>query len=115
MADREMLFRAVQELVVNACKFSRPHSRTTVQVESEGDMCCILVEDQGSGISPDRQAQLFQPLFQPPTRDVARYNGMGIGLKLVRAITDQHGGRIQVASQPGRGSRFTLSIPLAHQ
>ncbi len=112
-ADREMLFRALDHLVANACKFSLPGGTIRVRAEREGAMCRLSVQDEGIGIPPEQQAQIFEPFFQGDLRRARRYNGLGIGLKLVRVIAEKLGGCVQVKSVKGEGSTFTMSLPLA--
>jgi signal transduction histidine kinase len=111
-ADKEMLSRALEELFINACKFSRVQGQVQLHAECENGMCHILVTDQGGGISEEMQAQMFEPTFQLDAAQVRREQGLGIGLKLVRTIAEKHGGSIEVISQLGHGSTFTLAIPM---
>lgn len=113
MADKEMLFRALEELVINACKFSPTHSRARIRVDCADGLCVMAVSDEGSGLSPEKQTLVFQPLFESGANSTGRFNNLGVGLKLVRAIADKHNGWVSVDSQVGRGSTFTLAIPLA--
>jgi signal transduction histidine kinase len=111
--DRELLFRALEHVVANACKFSRARGMVQVHARVVGPDCCIAVTDEGIGIPDDKQEHIFEPFYQVDLKRSRRYAGMGIGLRLVRAIMDGHGGTVQVASQEGRGSTFTLTLPLA--
>ena len=67
----------------------------------------LTVADTGDGISPDIRPRLFEPYVTTKPR------GLGLGLAIARRIVEDHGERIEVASEPGRGSRFTVSLPLA--
>jgi signal transduction histidine kinase len=111
VADREMLERAVEHLLTNACKFSRPGETVQVRVDRAAKVCRISVTDRGIGIPVEEQAQIFQPFYQVDLSRARRYGGMGIGLKLVRAIIEQHGGTVQVLSTKGEGSTFSLHLP----
>jgi len=113
LADRAMLLRALNHLVENACKFSNPNSTITIRSECEGEFCRITVADQGIGIPVEQQARIFEPFFQVDLTRARRYNGLGIGLKLVRAIVEKLGGCVQVKSAEGEGSAFILTLPLA--
>lgn len=111
-ADREMLYRALEHIIANACKFSRPYGNIQVRIECIETNCRVTVTDQGIGIPAEKQAQIFEPFYQVDLTRTRRYNGLGIGLRLVRAIIERHRGEIQVSSQMGRGSTFALTIPL---
>jgi two-component system, OmpR family, phosphate regulon sensor histidine kinase PhoR len=111
-ADREMLYRALEHIVANACKFSRPYGSIQVRIECIGSDCCVTVTDEGIGIPAEKQTQIFEPFYQVDLTRTRRYNGLGIGLRLVHAIIERHHGEIHVSSQMGRGSTFALTIPL---
>jgi two-component system sensor histidine kinase SenX3 len=112
-ADRELLSRALAHLFANACKFSKGPGAIELTAHDRGHVCSIAVRDQGIGIPADKQARIFDPFYQADLSRARRYNGMGIGLRLTRAIVEKHGGSIQVYSEVGQGSTFTVSIPLA--
>lgn len=112
-ADKELLSRALAHLLTNACKFSKTPGPIELTAHDHENMCCISVRDHGIGIPADKQARIFDPFYQVDLTHARRYNGMGIGLKLTRAIIEKHGGTIHVHSQLGRGSTFTASVPLA--
>jgi signal transduction histidine kinase len=73
----------------------------------QNDTAKIVVQDTGPGIPPENLDQLFEPFFT--TKDVGE--GTGLGLSIVYGIVEEHGGRIEVASPPGEGARFTLYLP----
>jgi signal transduction histidine kinase len=77
----------------------------TAQVSTEGEWVCLSVCDQGIGISEAAKAHLFDPFFSTKER------GTGLGLAVVQHIVKSHGGRIDVASEPGHGARFDVSWP----
>lgn len=114
-ADRDMLFRALDHLVANAHKFSPPGGTIRVRAEREDMMCRLTVQDQGIGIPQEQHQQIFEPFFQGDLTRARRYNGLGIGLKLVRAIAERLGGHVQVKSIQGEGSTFILTVPLAQR
>jgi len=110
--DRELLTRALDHLIANACKFSLPRGIVEVRVDCAETLCCVRVSDHGIGIATEKQSQIFEPFFQVEMTRSRRYNGLGIGLHLVRAIAEKHGGSVQVQSKVGYGSTFTMMIPL---
>lgn len=112
LADRALLIRALDHLVCNAQKFSPSGTIITIFTRRCGQVCEIGVIDQGIGIPPEQHRQIFEPFFQADLRCARRYNGMGIGLKLVQAIVERMGGKVSVVSRVGKGSTFTLSVPL---
>ena len=105
-ADAEMLGQAVVNLLLNAVEFSP--SGESVRVVTEGDAreVRISVSDRGPGIAQEVLSQLFKPFF------TTRHTGTGLGLPITRGIVERHGGRITVESQPGRGTEFTLHLPV---
>ncbi len=72
---------------------------------------CLDVEDEGDGIPPENLPKIFDPFFT--TKDVGK--GTGLGLSVSYGIVSDHGGRIQVVSAPGTGSRFSVFLPLAQE
>ncbi len=113
MADADMLYRALEHLVENAARFSRPGDSVELRVERQGKMCAVAVIDQGAGIPPEVQKRLLEPFYQVDLTHARRGNGLGIGLRLVRAIIEMHGGEIQVQSNEGKGSVFSVTLPFA--
>jgi signal transduction histidine kinase len=73
----------------------------------------ITVIDYGVGISPENLQRVFDAFYQVDMTTTRKYGGLGLGLNLARAIVHAHGGEIQVQSQPGSGSRFTVWLPIA--
>lgn len=111
-ADKELLVRALDHLMSNAVKFSNKRGTVDLRVTCCDRMCQITVADYGIGIPPDKQAQIFEPFFQVDSSHTRRYPGLGIGLGLVRAVIEKHGGSVFVESELGYGSVFTVTVPL---
>ncbi|WP_244817681.1 PAS domain S-box protein [Caballeronia sp. Lep1P3] len=113
--DPTRLVQALNNLLNNASKFSPPGSTVTLEVGPRGGTAMVRVIDQGRGISADALGTVFDLFVQehPPGAHLDE-GGLGIGLTLVRAIAELHGGRVEAKSDgAGRGSAFTLWLPLA--
>jgi PAS domain S-box-containing protein len=110
-----LLTLALQNLVSNALKFVAPGGQPRVEVQAARDRdqtwLRLTVADQGIGIEPARVGQLGQPFKRLHAR--RKYDGTGLGLAIVRRIAERHGGRLEIESTPGAGSRFTLVLPAA--
>ena len=111
--DAEQLHRALLNLLSNASKYTADRGLIEVDVTVAEDCVRIAIRDSGIGIPVEEQAQLFARFFRASTaRDLA-ISGNGLGLAIVKSIVDLHDGRIRVDSAPGRGSCFTIELPLA--
>ena len=111
-ADPVRLRRAIDQLVGNAVTFTTDGA-VSVRCLARGGDAVVEVADTGIGIASDDLGAIFddfRQLEQGPTR---RYGGLGLGLALVRTLVEAHGGTVEVASAPGRGSTFTVTLPLA--
>jgi signal transduction histidine kinase/DNA-binding response OmpR family regulator len=108
-ADPNRMRQIVFNLVSNAIKFTDEGGRVTIAAEADGDEACLSVVDTGRGIAPDELARIFEAFEQGTGgREVG---GTGLGLALTRRLVEAHGGRIEVASELGFGSRFTVRLP----
>lgn len=112
--DHARLDQVLTNLLSNALKYSPAGGEVCVEVRSTVDERAVLiVSDQGIGISSAEQAQLFQP-FVRGALSQGQIGGTGLGLYIVRQIVEGHGGTIAVASMPGQGTSFIITLPLAH-
>ena len=111
--DVRRLEQALVNLLSNAVKYSPDRAPIKVSVTSVGGDVSWSVTDRGKGIKPEDKSRLFERFFVAghDTRD--RMTGIGLGLPITLLIIEAHGGRIDVDSQPGRGSTFTLTVPAA--
>ena len=107
-ADVDRVVQAVGNLVGNAIKFTPRGGTVTLSVTRDDDGVLFRVEDTGVGIAPENIPHLFDRFWQ--AHEAVR-GGAGLGLVIAHGIADGHGGRIEVESQPGRGSAFTLVLP----
>ena len=110
-ADREALSRAVSNLLENAGKYSEPGAPIRVSAKRAGDSIHISVKDHGAGIPREEQKKLFERFVRGDEARRAGVRGIGVGLALVKSVAEAHGGSVRLASEPGRGSTFTLVIP----
>jgi signal transduction histidine kinase len=107
--DRVRIEQIIDNLVANAVKFGAGKP-VEVAVEADAASAHLVVRDHGIGIAPDDQRRIFERFERVvPTK---HYGGFGLGLWIVRNIVEAHGGEISVSSEPGRGSRFEVTLPL---
>jgi signal transduction histidine kinase len=110
--DREAIARALLNLMNNALKYSQNEKYLRVKLYRENGSLKLEVEDHGIGITSREQTKIFEKFYRTGDPLVHNTKGSGLGLSLVRHISDAHGGSINVDSTPGKGSRFTLTLPL---
>ncbi|WP_231716669.1 CHASE2 and HATPase_c domain-containing protein [Burkholderia ubonensis] len=111
LGNRDMLLRALTNLLDNAIKYSAEETAVDVWIDADDRQVAVAVQDQGIGIPADAMPRLFEPFFQVDGmyRDASR--GVGLGLPFVKAVIERHGGSVDVTSTPGQGSRFTVRLP----
>ncbi len=106
------LRRVLDNLIGNAIKFTPPGGAITVRVWPNRHVVLLQVADTGIGIPPDQQERIFERFYQVDGSTKRRYGGVGLGLALVKEIVEAHGGAIRVESEVGKGSSFTISLPI---
>jgi len=111
--DRELMEFAIYNLLTNAVKYSPPDSLVTVSGIRENGRVHVSVQDQGVGISPKDARRIFERFYRTKTAEQSNEKGTGIGLSIVEQIVEQHGGTVAVESEVGKGSTFTVSLPIA--
>ncbi|MCT4587567.1 MAG: ATP-binding protein [Carboxylicivirga sp.] len=107
--SREQIETILYNLLSNAIKFSPGENTVEVYLEADESECRVLVKDYGIGMTDQEQARVFERYYQAKQKHV---NGSGIGLSLVKELCELIGGKISVASNPGEGSVFTLTLPV---
>jgi signal transduction histidine kinase len=111
-ADEDALTQALLNLLSNAIKFSEERSRIDLRVFREGNEVLLQVEDRGRGITPRDQQAIFRDFFRTAEAEREGIPGTGLGLPLVAHLAEAHRGRVEVESEVGRGSTFTIRIPV---
>jgi PAS domain S-box-containing protein len=104
-ADPEQLLQACQNIVVNAIEAMEGHGRLQIRAYPAGSEAALEFEDDGPGLTPEEAARVFEPLF------TTKAQGTGLGLTITKQIVEAHGGRIEFASELGKGSRVTVRLP----
>ncbi|MBK9176171.1 MAG: HAMP domain-containing histidine kinase [Flavobacteriales bacterium] len=112
MGDRVHLTNAVFNLLDNAVKYGRTGTPIEIRTSQQGNELLLSVKDEGIGIRKEDQKHVFERFFRVHTGNVHDVKGFGLGLHYVQQIALAHGGGISVRSEPGKGSVFTLSLPL---
>ena len=111
-ADRTHLSNMISNLSDNAEKYSDEKADICIKCQTLEKVCQISVIDKGIGIPLDKQPFLFNKFYRVPTGNRHDVKGYGLGLYYVKMMVELHGGSIRVESSPGKGSTFTLEIPL---
>jgi signal transduction histidine kinase len=113
LLDGQLLRHVLSNLLGNAIKYSPRGTLVQLEVDCRDDATVFAVVDQGLGIPEQDQARLFATFTRG--RNVANISGTGLGLAIVKRLVDLHGGSISVESEVGRGSRFTVEIPVVRE
>jgi two-component system sensor histidine kinase KdpD len=109
-ADRQLLQMAILQLFDNAAKYGSPNSSITVSIHEEAAEAWISIRNEGSFIAHEEKDRIFQRFYRSPGSD-HRASGTGIGLSVVKRVTEAHHGRVWVESEPQRGTTFVLALP----
>lgn len=110
--DESQMLRVLANLVGNAIKHGCPGTSVRIDCRSEGDRVAFTVTDDGPGMDDDDRARAFERGWQGG-RSLTAGDGAGLGLSIVRAIAERHGGAVLLDSAPGRGTRVTVLLPVA--
>ncbi|MFQ4142307.1 HAMP domain-containing sensor histidine kinase [Chlorogloeopsis sp. ULAP02] len=111
VADRQRITQAVMNLVQNAVEHTKASDVIELGSQLVGDAVCFWVKDTGIGIAPADQVRIMQR-FARAASSRRKSKGAGLGLSIVQAIAQAHGGQVTVASELGKGSRFSITLPL---
>ena len=104
-ADGRQMEQVFLNLLLNAIQAMNHDGTVAIATRTQGRQVVVAVSDSGPGIPPDRIGRIFEPFF------TTRTQGTGLGLAIVKKIVEAHGGRIEAASPPGSGARFTVTLP----
>jgi two-component system, OmpR family, sensor kinase len=110
--DEGHLKRALWNLADNAIKYTPAGGRVTLSLQQRQGLACLIVEDTGIGIPEEERVRVFDRFYRSKEAIQRGERGYGLGLCIARSIVEAHGGRIEIESAPGRGSKFTLFLPI---
>ena len=113
MVDQDRIVQAIVNLLSNAVKFAPSGSTVTIAAIASEQNVTVSVSDEGEGIAPENLSRLFRKFQQVDSSSSRRKGGTGLGLAITKALVEQHGGRIFVDSELGKGTRFSITLPLA--
>ena len=102
----------LSNLVDNAIKYTPQGGRVSVALRRDGDELVLTVADTGIGIPPEAQVHIFEEFYRAPNARAVEKDGTGLGLAIVRQVIDEHGGQVDVHSQVGEGTVFTVTLPV---
>ena len=108
--DVELLCSALENLIRNAIWHSPPEQNVQVQACIDGSHLCFIVSDQGVGVPEECKEQIFELFFRTPQKNS---DDLGIGLSIVQAVAQLHGGSVSARNLPGKGCEFTMRLPMA--
>jgi two-component system, OmpR family, sensor kinase len=111
-ADPDLLIQVLFNLIDNAVQHTDPHGMLELGWRTAGHNVVMWVSDTGEGIAPEDLPHIFEPFYRGDRSRSRRQGGSGLGLAIVQTIITAHAGQIEVDSQPGQGSRFTITLPV---
>jgi signal transduction histidine kinase len=111
--DAQRLGQVVDNLLTNAVKFTPPGGRVDLRVLDDGDAALLEVADTGPGVPAEDLERIFERLYRSASAVRGQVPGAGLGLPIVRAIVEAHGGRVEATSEPGAGTVVRVRVPYA--
>jgi signal transduction histidine kinase len=112
IGDEEQLYRLLANLITNAIQHTSATGTVTVSLDRDDHQVVIQVQDTGVGIAPDEQPRIFDRFYRVQSDRSRATGGSGLGLAIAKAIVQFHQGNLQVLSELGKGSIFTVHLPL---
>lgn len=112
LGSEEQLYRLVANLIMNAIQYTPAGGKVTVHLKQDDHHALIQIEDTGIGIASQEQSRIFDRFYRVSSDRSRQTGGAGLGLAIAQAIAQAHQGTIRVESQPGKGSTFTVQLPL---
>ncbi|WP_375585877.1 sensor histidine kinase [Cyclobacterium xiamenense] len=111
-ADREKIFRVLQNLISNAIKYNKEKGEVTIQLKSHKNHLSVKIKDQGMGIHPEDLKRIFERFYRVEKSRSREKGGTGLGLAIVKHILEGHKSTISVSSIVGKGSVFSFDLPI---
>lgn len=112
LGDADAITEAIENVLSNAIRFSSEVKEIKVSTYSKNNFACVSVTDNGIGIAQDDIEKIFDPFFRSDNAKAKKTEGTGLGLPIVKHIVDEHKGKILIESNPGKGSTFTICLPI---
>ncbi len=113
--DEIHLTNIILNLLDNANKYSPEAPNITLRTASDDEDFILSIHDKGIGMTREQQKHIFEKFYRVPTGNLHNVKGFGLGLAYVQRIVEAHGGKIYVDSEPGKGSKFSITLPLANE
>jgi len=113
--DADTLEQVFSNLVTNAIRYNRPNGKVIISIKENTDYIAVEVQDTGIGMAKEHLPFIFDQFFQVKRGENQKIKGTGLGLSIAKKIVDAHNGSIQVTSELGKGSMFTVQLPKAHK
>ncbi|NQT68952.1 MAG: hypothetical protein HQ552_05180 [Desulfobacteraceae bacterium] len=112
MGDKDLLKTAIINILGNALKYTPPNGSITLEISEQDKMVVFDITDTGYGISAEELPHIFEKFYRSSDPQITDQDGSGLGLATTAEIVHLHGGEIDVQSEPGRGSHFTIKLPM---
>lgn len=111
LGNADALLSVFGNLLSNAIRYTLPDGMVTVRLTADSRWTTVEVRDSGIGMTAEEQERIFQRFYRGPSARRVDPQGLGLGLSLVQSIVQSHGGKVEVESEPGRGSAFRVLVP----